>query len=187
MLKAAIDIGTVTTRLLIGELVDGRIDTLGYSGCITNLGEGLTGSGRISEAAYRRLLDALLGFREVLAEVELRLAEEGREETAIPVRAVATSAMRDAANASDVLAGLGAHGFDVEVISGKKEAELSFKGTLSGFKNLSEQVMSIDVGGGSTELILGTNSSDIIASHSYDIGSRRVTEMFLHDDPPSSS
>jgi len=134
LIKAAIDIGTVTARLLVGEIVDGRVDTLGYASRITNLGEGLTSSGLISEAAYSRLFDALLDFTEVLSGVEVELSCEGRGEfMMIPVRSVATSAMRDATNASEVLARLAKRGFDIEVISGKTEAELSFKGTLSGF------------------------------------------------------
>ena len=134
MIKAAIDIGTVTARLLVGEIVDGRVDTLGYASRITNLGEGLTSSGLISEAAYSRLFDALLDFTEVLSGVEVELSCEGRGEfMMIPVRSVATSAMRDATNASEVLTRLAKRGFDIEVISGKTEAELSFKGTLSGF------------------------------------------------------
>ena len=183
MIKAAIDIGTVTTRLLIGNVENGRMDTLGYSSCITNLGEGLTSSGIISDSAYLRVEKALLEFREIIAQ----FSSLNKGEKTLPVKAVATSAMRDAANAQEVLAMLSEKGFNVEIISGKREAELSFKGTLSGFDDLEKVVMSLDVGGGSTEVILGTSDANILYSHSFDIGSRRVTEMFLKSDPPTSS
>ena len=185
MIKAAIDIGTVTSRLLVGESIEGSVDTQAYRTIITNLGEGLTSSKRISGAAYERLLQALLDFKETIAEVESTLITRGEKQTEIPIRAVATSAMRDAVNAPEILTKLAAEGFDIEIICGEKEAELSFKGTLSGFDNLEETLMSIDVGGGSTEIILGTNKADILLSHSFDMGSRRITEMFLIDDPPS--
>jgi len=190
MIKAAIDIGTVTTRLLIGELVAGRVVALEHRIIITDLGEGLTKSGVISDAAYTRLLDALLSFRDVIDRTEAGKTLEGGELGAILVTIVATSAMRDARNSREILAGLGKKGFTVEIISGTREAELSFKGTLSGFADLGDNVMSIDVGGGSTEVILGSLESlgsSILFSYSFDIGSRRITEMFLTGDPPLSS
>ncbi|MCL2529217.1 MAG: Ppx/GppA family phosphatase [Coriobacteriia bacterium] len=186
MIKAAIDIGTVTTRLLIADCASGNPETLECHQIITNIGEGLTTSGLISDFAQDRLMHALLRFKEVIGDYEFQYAIDGKGDLSIPVKAVATSAMRDAANASEVLAWLHKYGFNVEVISGTREAELSFKGTLSGFSSLVEPVMSIDVGGGSTELILGTSDATILNSHSFDIGSRRITEIFLAADPPSS-
>jgi exopolyphosphatase/guanosine-5'-triphosphate,3'-diphosphate pyrophosphatase len=163
------------------------VEVLEQSVIITNLGEGLTASGVISPAATVRLLAALREFRMLLADARARLTHEGREDLEIPVKAVATSAMRDAANAAEVLRALDELGFAVEVISGSREAELSFKGTLSGFSGLEGTVLTIDVGGGSTELILGTGSAEIRASHSFDLGSRRITELFLPGDPPSAA
>jgi len=186
MIRAAIDIGTVTTRLLIGHVRKQGIDTLGYSHCITDLGEGLASSKIISEAAYERLVEALDEFSELIAKTKARLSAESGGEVTVFVKAVATSAMRDAANSEDVLARLAERGYDVEVISGQREAELSFVGTLSGFTELSDRVLSIDVGGGSTEIILGTRDGGIEFAHSFDIGSRRVTDLFLRDDPPGA-
>ncbi|MDR1358120.1 MAG: hypothetical protein LBJ48_02020 [Coriobacteriales bacterium] len=219
--RAAIDLGTVTSRLMIGRVAGGAgcgsagaeasategvvehsstaggkrgvaaacgsVEVLEQSVIITNLGEGLAASGIISSAAREKLIGALLQFRETLAEVKARLACEGRGVLDIPVKAVATSAMRDATNAQDVLRELDELGFAVEVISGSREAELSFRGTLSGFSELPGRVLTIDVGGGSTELILGTSSAQILASHSFDLGSRRSTEQFLLSDPPSAA
>ncbi|MDR2036027.1 MAG: hypothetical protein LBP91_05085 [Coriobacteriales bacterium] len=185
MVQAAIDIGTVTTRLIIGEINNGKVDIYDYRTIITDLGEGLTKSGIISDAAYGRLLAALKEFREAIASRQAELSATGGGDT-ILLKAVATSAMRDAANAPEILAALEEEGFTLEIISGSREAELSFKGTLSGFDAFTGPVMSIDVGGGSTELILGTGSAEHLLSHSFDIGSRRVTEMFCASDPPGS-
>lgn len=183
-LHAAIDLGTVTSRLMVAEVQQGRVSVLKRSTIITNLGEGLTQEGVISNEAYIRLLTALLSFKEEITNVKTQLLCEGRKDIQIPVKIVTTSAMRDAKNASHILSQLEDVGFDVEIISGAKEAQLSFEGTVSGFDVLEEPVMSIDVGGGSTELILGNSKGDIAAAHSFNIGSRRVTEMFLHSDPP---
>jgi exopolyphosphatase/guanosine-5'-triphosphate,3'-diphosphate pyrophosphatase len=97
--------------------------------------------------------------------------------------------MRDAANASLVQAALSAIGVDVEIIAGEREARLSFMGTLSGFADTAfadKTVISVDVGGGSTELVVGDTQA-IRKLHSFDIGSRRVTERFLQSDPPTSA
>lgn len=189
MIKAAIDLGTVTSRLMVAEVAGGRVEVLERSIVITDLGEGLASNSVISDTAYARLLGALLQFRELITDVKTRLACEGKEAGDIPLTIVTTSAMRDASNAGDILSGLSDLGFDVEVISGSREAELSFKGTLSGFSDLIGTVMVVDVGGGSTELALGTGTPrpSIITSHSFDIGSRRVTELFLRSDPPSDA
>lgn len=184
MIRAAIDLGTVTSRLMVGETQGRRVDVLERAICITDLGEGLTETGVISDEAYARLLGALLEFKEVITNCKTRLFCAGREVGEIPLKAVATSAMRDAANAKEVLTELSEYGFEIEIISGTREAELSFKGTLSGFSELPSSVLSIDVGGGSTEIILGTHDAAITASHSFDIGSRRITELFLQSDPP---
>ncbi len=187
MIQAAIDLGTVTSRLMIGEVRQGKVNILERALVITDLGEGLTTSGVISDAAYARLLGALLQFKEIISDVKTDLICEGRTFDEIPIKTVATSALRDAANAAEILTDLSEYGFDIEIITGGREAELSFKGTLSGFTDLRDPVISIDVGGGSTELIYGTAESQIGVSHSFDIGSRRVTEMFLKGDPPTSA
>lgn len=186
MLCAAIDIGTVTTRLLLCDVCKGKLSTLERRISFTNLGKGLTSSGAISDEAEKRLLATLLEYREVLRAEENRFAGEQGSEVTIPVKIVATSAMRDAANAKQICTRLGEAGITVDIISGTREAELSFKGMLSGFDAFESAVMSIDVGGGSTELIMGTSEQGVIFSRSFDIGSRRITELFLCSDPPST-
>ncbi|MDR2672819.1 MAG: hypothetical protein LBC35_05980 [Coriobacteriales bacterium] len=198
---AAIDLGTVTSRLLLGRVDSFGVEPLFKDMVITNLGEGLSASRRISAAALDRLLAALRGFKEHIVAAQVDLAGENSN-TTIPVRVVATSAMRDAHNSTEVLAKIRELGFETEVISGIEEAELSFGGALSGFSSLPEPVLTVDVGGGSTELILGRKNSScsapvssvrpesfekplVYTEHSFDVGSRRVTELFLHSDPPT--
>jgi exopolyphosphatase/guanosine-5'-triphosphate,3'-diphosphate pyrophosphatase len=201
MILAAIDLGTVTSRLLIGQVDDstaGKVKVLARDIIITNIGEGLAASGVISDAAIARVSAALLQFKEVIARVQAERKLTGMACVEVPVQAVATSAMRDAENSQAVLAEFSKLGIDVEVIAGAREAELSFLGTLSGFElpATPQPVMSIDVGGGSTEVIFGTVQTNsrssvpkplIEIAHAFNIGSRRVTEMFLASDPPQQS
>ena len=186
MIYAAIDLGTVTSRLMISTVNNGCLEIIEERMVITDLGEGLSFSGVISEAAFERLFAALMQFKELMDEAQDNLPSEDGKAYVIPVKAIATSAMRDAKNADELLSRLKEKGFFIEVISGRQEAELSFKGTLSGFSDLNSTVITVDVGGGSTELILGTNDSKIVTSRSFDIGCRRVTELFLKSDPPSA-
>jgi exopolyphosphatase/guanosine-5'-triphosphate,3'-diphosphate pyrophosphatase len=200
MIIAAIDLGTVTSRLLVANVKDGIITPLRREMIMTHMGEGLNTTGRIGDAAVKRLLNAVSIFKDAILDVQ-RIYVDKRDSDGvmtIPVYAVATSAMRDASNSAEVLHELSNAGINVEIIAGKREAALSFAGTLSGFTlpQEPEPVMSVDVGGGSTEVIAGIwggaiastslHSYNIIQSHSFNIGSRRVTDMFLACDPPSS-
>ncbi|MDR1421758.1 MAG: hypothetical protein LBI64_02700 [Coriobacteriales bacterium] len=181
MRLAAIDLGTVTSRLLVADVEGSDIREVERQAIITHLGEGVDATGLIGAAALVRELEACQSFLDVIH----RLAQSD----GVPVRqisAIATSAMRDAANASLVQAALSAIGLDVEVIVGEREASLSFRGTLSGFPcrlPVDKRVMSVDVGGGSTELVIGC-AKGISMMHSFNIGSRRVTDRFLLSDPP---
>lgn len=185
MLRAAIDLGTVSSRLMIGEVKDGVVKVLERSLIITDLGEGITASGLISDGAYAKLLSALMHFREIIANTKTHYVCAGYTAPSIPVRIVATSAMRDAQNSIEIRDALKSYGFELEIISGAKEAELSFKGTVSGFPYLTGTVLTVDVGGGSTELILGSSQGLIDRAQSFDVGSRRISELFLQQaDPP---
>lgn len=179
---AAIDIGTVTTRLLVADVSDGALVEVTRSTDITNLGEGLTASGRLSVAAIARVADVIAGY-------VARIAELGVARTV----AFATSASRDADNAGELVAALAAHDVELTIISGEREARLSFLGATWSFSG--DGILVVDVGGGSTELIFGSarrgpdreRVADIEAVRSIDVGSRRITEMFLHRDPPTSA
>ncbi len=169
---AAIDIGTVTTRLLIADVESHSIAEVERSTDITHLGEGLATADSLSESAMLRV-------RTVIADYSRRIAELEVES----VSAVATSASRDAANSEHFLRMLEQAGVRPVIISGSREAQLTFAG--AAFGAASGSVLVDDIGGGSTELIVGAiadGESHIVASRSVDVGSRRVTELFFGDE-----
>ncbi|HAL30527.1 MAG TPA: exopolyphosphatase [Coriobacteriia bacterium] len=177
--RAAIDIGTVTARLLVADVVDGEVDEVVRRSRITHLGEGWSSTGVLSAEGMARVADAVAGF-----------VAEARELGAARIVAVATSASRDARNSDEFLERLEAAGIRPQIISGSREGYLTFLGATYGIRD--ERVMVVDVGGGSTEIVLGTTSvadgrrhASIEAVRSVDVGSRRITEMFLENDPPT--
>lgn len=173
--RAAVDIGTNSTRLLIAALVDGRLTPLDYQERLTRLGEGLQADGRLDEAAMTRVIDALRAYRETI----VRLGA-GKD-----VRLFATSATRDAANRDPFLQKIEAQtGWRVRVLSGDEEARLTFAGIADDLAP-QEHALICDVGGGSTELIF-TDGRKMMHAVSIDVGSSRMTRRFLHGDPPTS-
>ena len=174
---AAIDIGTVTCRLLIADVSpDGDIAEVFRDRAITDLGQGVDETGRLAPEAIERVGVAVDRF---MAEIRERERELG---ATIPLMAVATSASRDAENADEFAARLACAGVELSIIPGEREAALSFAGASSAFPG--ERVVVVDSGGGSTEVITGRAGSDPDWAHSFDVGCRRVTERFLHGDPP---
>jgi len=178
---AAIDIGTVTTRLLVADVSARGIHEVARSTDITHLGEGLTATGRLSEGAMQRVADVIARYATTIADLDVA-----------SVTALATSASRDAENAEDFLALLARHGIVPEIIPGDREAVLSFTGATSDM-GASEDLLVVDLGGGSTELIFGSvidhdgvRVPQIEKARSIDVGSKRVTELFLRSDPPTS-
>jgi exopolyphosphatase/guanosine-5'-triphosphate,3'-diphosphate pyrophosphatase len=163
---AAVDIGTNSTRLLIA---DG--DTvLARESIVTRLGEGVERTGRLDEAAQQRVLDVLAGYREQIA--------------GAPAAAVMTSAVRDAANGDEFARrARAALGFPVRTLSGDEEARLTFAGATTN-RGRDEQLLVIDIGGGSTELVLGRRG-DVSFHASAQIGVVRHSERHLHADPPT--
>ena len=177
--RAAIDIGTVTVRLLVADVVDGEVREVVRRSRITHLGEGWSSTGMLSDQGMARVTDAVAGF-----------VSEARESRADRIVAVATSASRDASNNEEFLDRLEGAGVRPQIISGSREGYLTFLGATYGIRD--ERVMVVDVGGGSTEIVLGTTAVvdgrrqvDIEAVRSVDVGSRRITEMFLESDPPT--
>jgi len=165
---AAIDCGTNSTRLLIDE--GGR--TLDRRMVITRLGRGVDATGRLDPAAIERTIAVLGDYR---AAIEAAGATK--------VRITATSAARDAANADDFFAAAeAAVGLRPELLSGTEEGELSFAGATAELDPAQGPFLVVDIGGGSTECMVGT--SDAEAVRSYDIGSVRLTEKHLSSDPP---
>lgn len=175
---AAIDIGTVTCRLMVADVRSGAVRPVAKEYRITNLGEGVDASRMLAPAAMQRVEDAVRGFLRV---------RDGLDAPAHPVlatMAVATSAARDAQNAADFEAMLARLGVQLAVIPGAQEAALTFAGATAA--HAGQRVMVVDVGGGSTELSIGQGGAAPEASHSFDIGCRRMTERYLAADPPAA-
>jgi exopolyphosphatase/guanosine-5'-triphosphate,3'-diphosphate pyrophosphatase len=174
---AAIDCGTNSIRLLVADIdveagtlrdVDRRME-------IVRLGQGVDRTGRFAPDALERTIDACRRYVEVV-----------RATGAQRVRFVATSASRDVSNRDEFAAGvLGALGVAPEVVTGDEEAALSFAGAtreLAG--GVAEPVLVVDIGGGSTEFVLGART--VQAARSVDIGCVRMTERHLRSDPPTA-
>jgi exopolyphosphatase/guanosine-5'-triphosphate,3'-diphosphate pyrophosphatase len=173
MRVAAIDQGTNTTRLLVADVADGRVEEVLRRTEITGLGEGVDGRRRLLPLPIARVRNCLTDYRRELERL-------GAERALV----VATSAVRDAENGEAFLGELEwSYGFKTRLLTGDEEAELSFRGVGTG-RELAADTLVVDLGGGSTELIVGSGRE--IAFHtSLDIGSVRLTERFLHGDPPT--
>jgi len=183
MRLAAIDIGTNTAQLLVTERDGRELRRLHGAERFVRLGEGVDAHGRIGDAAQERLLGAL--------------REHVRAARAYDVDhfAVAgTSALRDATNRDAVCAAVNdTLGLSVDILSGTEEATWSFAAACAAFDDLSGNCLVVDVGGGSTELIAGTNPArhhpsypDAITDHiSLDVGCVRLTERCFSAQPPS--
>jgi exopolyphosphatase/guanosine-5'-triphosphate,3'-diphosphate pyrophosphatase len=173
---AAIDCGTNAVRLLISDVdPDGLMIERRRLMRIVRLGEGVDRTGSFAPAALERTFGAL-------DEYAVALADEGVER----VRFVATSASRDVSNRADFVAGVRTRiGVQPEVITGAEEARLSFSGALLGLPSGRAELpaLVVDIGGGSTEFVLGSTEPEFTAS--VNIGCVRMTERHLHSDPPT--
>lgn len=180
---AAIDCGTNSIRLLIADLVGERLDDVHREMRIVRLGQGVDATGEFAPDAIARTHAALVDYAGLL-----------RVHQVPKVRMVATSAARDAANRA-VFFGMTAEvlgavvpGAVAEVISGAEEAELSFRGAVGELDSAAGPFVVVDLGGGSTEVVLGTHPGEggVQSSFSADIGCVRLTERCLHSDPPTA-
>jgi exopolyphosphatase / guanosine-5'-triphosphate,3'-diphosphate pyrophosphatase len=175
---AAIDCGTNSIRLLIADPgPDGRLVDVVRDMRIVRLGQGVDRTGRLAPEAIERTREALTEYAELID-----------KHGAATVRMVATSATRDAANRADFVAMVRAVlGADPEVISGAEEAELSFAGAVAGLPGAVAPVLVADIGGGSTELVLGDRTGGRpLRAHSMNVGCVRMTERHLRSDPPTT-
>jgi len=164
-LKASIDLGTNTARLLIGSAVNGMIGRQHISRRITRVGGGFTAENGISREAADRTVAAMKDFAATLA--AFRVTD---------IRAVATSAVRDAVNREDFCREVSfAAGIDLEVISGETEGRLTLLGVNSGLDVVPDTLLVFDVGGGSTEYTL-SRGDEILFSSSLPLGVVRLTE-----------
>jgi exopolyphosphatase/guanosine-5'-triphosphate,3'-diphosphate pyrophosphatase len=174
---AAIDCGTNAIRLLVADVIDGRITEVSRRMLTVRLGEGVDATGEFSAGALERTFAAVDEYASDIARLGVR-----------DTRMVATSASRDARNAQVFIDGVRDRlGVEPEVIAGSEEAELSFSGAIRGLSAplLDSPVLVADIGGGSTEFVLGDAATGAITSMcSVDVGCVRMTERHLHDDPP---
>lgn len=190
---AVADLGTNSTRLLVADVsAERRVEQLQRRTTVTRLGDGLDGSGRLTDDAMERVYAALRGYREI--------AEGHSAERTI---AVATSAVREAENGPELAAHVRERiGFELQTIDGEEEARLTFLGATSGraasvaarlaasrhggdiAQAAAAPALVIDVGGGSTELVVGRPGHDPDFHASTRLGSVRQSERCLHHDPP---
>ena len=174
---AAVDIGTNTVRLLVSDVfADGTKTDVVRRAIITRLGQGLGESGMFKPEAVVRTLETLAAY-----------SDEIRELGVEAVKVVATSAARDAGNSGEFLEAAGnILGTVVAVVSGETEASFAFLGATFDFpfENPDNPVVVFDVGGGSTEVISGRGRT-MEHAVSLDIGSVRLTELFVRNDPPT--
>lgn len=160
---AAVDIGSNSTRLLI---TDGTRQSI-----VTRLGEGVDATGRLGERPMQRVLNVLQNYKTII--------------DGAPAAAVMTSAVRDAANGAEFAERVEATlGFPARILTGDEEARLTFAGAIAR-RDDTDPVLVIDIGGGSTELVIG--HGDQVTFHaSTQIGVVRHAERHLHDDPPTA-
>jgi exopolyphosphatase/guanosine-5'-triphosphate,3'-diphosphate pyrophosphatase len=174
---AVVDIGSNSTRLLIARLADHRVSELVRHSEVTRLGAGVDADGRLRDDAMERVFKTLDGYKSEIDEHDCERAV-----------AVLTSAVRDSANGEEFAEQVrGRYGLEPHVLSGDEEAKLTFLGATSE-RDESDQTptLVLDIGGGSTELVIGTGA-DVVFHVSTQAGVVRQTERHLHDDPPSEA
>lgn len=169
--RAAIDIGTNSVRLLIAEISDGRIEKTYKQVLTTRLGQGLNNTGMLSETAVNKTIDAI----DVLAKKAISMGAQS-------ILAIATSAVRDAINGQQFIRQVQNTGVSVRVLSGKQEAELGFLGATAQMSYAATEIVVVDIGGGSTELVRG-DYKGIIDGVSLNLGAVRLTERLSVTGP----
>jgi exopolyphosphatase / guanosine-5'-triphosphate,3'-diphosphate pyrophosphatase len=169
MRVAAVDLGTHATRLLVADVEDGRIEEVERDLVFTKLGEDVDKRRRLLPLPIARVRNCLSDYRR-------RIEGLGAERTL----AVGTSAIRDAENGEAFLGEIEwSYGFTTRLLTGDEEGLLTFRGATSG-RHVPDETLVVDIGGGSTELVTGDGFHV-----SLDLGSVRLTERFLHTDPPT--
>ncbi len=176
MRVAVVDLGTNSTRLLVADVQpDGAVTELERRSTVTRLGQGVDASGALAPEAMQRVFDTLEDYRAAID-----------EHAATESTAVLTSAVRDAANGAEFTARVrDDFGLDAQTLSGDEEAQLSFLGaTSSRDPGAPAPVVVIDIGGGSTELVVGERG-EVAFFVSTQAGSVRQGERYVHSDPPA--
>jgi exopolyphosphatase/guanosine-5'-triphosphate,3'-diphosphate pyrophosphatase len=174
--RAVIDVGTNSVKLLIADVAAGEVRPVHEESRQTRLGKGFYETHRLQPEPIARTAEAVWEF-----------AETARERSAESIRVIATSAARDAMNPTDLTAAVErASGLKTEIISGAREAEWAFQGVATDVELAKTPLLLLDVGGGSTEFILGHGLKKSFA-HSFPLGTVRMMEKFPHGDPPKKS
>ncbi len=170
---AAVDLGTNSTRLLVAEVDGDRLDEVSRKLTITRLGEGVDRRRRLLPVPIARVRNCLAEYRR-----ELEALEASR------TLCIATSSVRDAENGEAFLGEIEwSYGFTTRLLSGDEEAAMMIRGVTAGRPPLDDALV-VDIGGGSTELVLAAGG-DVAFATSLDVGCVRITERFLASDPPS--
>ncbi|MDI3481040.1 MAG: exopolyphosphatase / guanosine-5-triphosphate,3-diphosphate pyrophosphatase [Tepidanaerobacteraceae bacterium] len=171
MRVAVIDMGSNSIRLLLGEYTAKKVVSLDKRLITTRLGRGVAKNGRLDEASMHDTISALEFFKKI-----------AKDNKCDKILAFATSAVREAVNGKDFIHIIREKiGIDVEIISGEKEGVLSFKGARAGL-GIKGSALVVDIGGGSTEFCVGDDEG--FESFSIPAGAVRLTQKYLHSDPP---
>jgi exopolyphosphatase / guanosine-5'-triphosphate,3'-diphosphate pyrophosphatase len=168
-----VDIGSNSTRLLVAEVDGGALEELRRESIVTRLGEGVDSTGRLSDEPQQRVFAAIDTYADGIREADVRIA-------------VLTSAVRDAANGAEFTATVRErYDLDARTLSGDQEAQLSYRGATAA-RDDQEPLVVIDIGGGSTEFVVGARG-EVEFHVSTQVGVVRHTERHLHSDPPTRS
>ncbi len=172
--RAVIDVGTNSIKLLVADVRGQEVIPVHEESRQTRLGKGFYDDHRLQPESIARTAEAVWEFGEI-----------AREKNAASIRVVATSAARDAVNPKDLTNAIErASGLKTEIISGAREADWAFKGVTTDKQLADCPLLLLDVGGGSTEFILGQGTNKFF-SHSFPLGTVRLMEKFPHKDPPT--
>jgi exopolyphosphatase / guanosine-5'-triphosphate,3'-diphosphate pyrophosphatase len=174
---AVVDLGTNTTRLLVADVEERKVDEIVRRNTVTRLGEGVDAGSRLLDGAMERVFEALEGYKREIDEL-------GAERTV----AVATSAVRDSDNGEWFQRELlERFGIEARIISGDEEAQLTFTGATLERQPGGDPVLVLDIGGGSTEFVVGRTGEQPSFHVSTQAGSVRQTERHIRTDPPAPS
>lgn len=175
---AVVDVGSNSVRLLVSDVIDDHPTFVHTDKVMARIGQSLGHEGRIDD----RKIGEVAG-------IVSRFVEDARRFGAREIRAIATSATREAANGDELAEHvLAASGVQLEVIDGDEEARLAFVGTLASLDEpQAGDIGVVDVGGGSTEIVVGSAPDGVAWSRSFRLGSGRLSDRFIEHDPPLDS
>jgi exopolyphosphatase/guanosine-5'-triphosphate,3'-diphosphate pyrophosphatase len=174
--RAVIDVGTNSVKLLVADVCGRDVSPVHEESRQTRLGKGFYETHRLQPDAIARTGEAVAEFEKI-----------ARANSAASIRVIATSAARDAVNPTDLTSAIErASGLKTEIITGAREAEWAFQGVTTDMELAEQPLLLLDVGGGSTEFILGHGAKKKFA-HSFPLGTVRLMEKFPHGDPPTKA